>query len=155
MRVYDGMYDMCMNGWGACKHLWAMNMPRVWLHIWHPYAWIMCLRASACHETRPRLLHVSGVCIQKQGLWGHADVVMHPWNVICIWHNTSCFCVYYSHIQHASKSLARWSSTRQASLTCTCVPYASRGILKWFSAVKTGLHAWFVWYFACIKKTFS
>ena len=38
------------------------------------------LQASAC----PRHLHVCGLCMQKQGVGKRADVVMNPWEVVCI-----------------------------------------------------------------------
>ena len=56
----------------------------VWVYAWHAYTLIMSLRASTCYELRPRLWHMCGVCMQKQALWGHADSVTRPWNVIWI-----------------------------------------------------------------------
>lgn len=36
-----------------------------------------------CYETRPWLLHVCCVCMQKQGPWEDADVLLDPGSVIC------------------------------------------------------------------------
>ena len=79
VRMYNCMYDMCVHGWGACGYEYALcviaRMASICMGnasgrncmLWNMPSHLACV-VCVC------------VCMQNQGLWEHADVVMHPWN---------------------------------------------------------------------------
>lgn len=99
-------FCVCIIVWMTCVCMdeapVAMNMLCVWLHVWHPYAWVMRLGESACYEICPHILHVWCVCVYAESRSMRAcrrcDASLE-WLNLYLGTIQASVCVYYLHIQ--------------------------------------------------------
>jgi hypothetical protein len=81
----------------------AINMLCVWLHVWHPYAWVMRLGETACYEICPHILHVWCVCVCVCRIKAY-ESMQTSWCILGMikfvsWHNTGfCLCIPFGWI---------------------------------------------------------